>query len=172
MRNSTLLLLFFILFFYGCGEDVYIPPGRPEDYNEPLVKANRVVTKNESIQIDQYIARRKWDMKETGTGLRYMIYKEGVGPKIRSGQLVSLKYKLYLLDGTLCYDSEKEGIKTFEVGHGGVERGLEEGILLLNKDSKARFILPSHLGWGLPGDGNKIPMKVALVYDLEIIDLK
>ena len=65
MRNYILLLVLIIPFFYGCGDDVYIPPGRPEDYNEPLVKANRVVTKNESIQIDQYIARRKWDMKET-----------------------------------------------------------------------------------------------------------
>ena len=172
MPLTTFRSLIFILFLASCGEDVYTPPGRPEDYNEPLVRANKVITKNESIQIDQYIKRRKWSMKESGTGLRYEIYKEGIGPNIRPGQIVTLSYKLFLLDGTLCYSSDKDGLKSFEVGHGGVERGLEEGILFLKKHSKARFILPSHLGWGLPGDGNKIPMKVALLYDLEIIDLK
>lgn len=170
MRHLAIILVIFM--FAGCGSDDYVPPGRPEDYKDPLVKANRVVTKNEALQIDQYIQRRAWKMNQTGTGLRYEIYQEGNGSLAQPGQKASIRYKLYLLDGTLCYDSDKDGVKTFEIAHGGVERGLEEGILFMKKNSKARFILPSHLGWGLPGDGNKIPMKVALVYDIELVDLK
>lgn len=163
---------FTLLSLYSCGQSEYIPPGKPSDYEKPLMEANRIVSRNENITIDKYIERRGWDMKETGTGLRYMIYKTGRGDSAKAGQIATLSYTLHLLDGTLCYSSEKDGLKQFEISHGGVERGLEEGILLMQEGSRARFILPSHLGWGLPGDGDKIPMKVALVYDVELVNLE
>jgi FKBP-type peptidyl-prolyl cis-trans isomerase FkpA len=52
-----------------------------------------------------------------------------------------------------------------------VEAGLEEGILLMHKGGKAKFILPSHLAFGLIGDQNKIPGKSTLIYDVNLIDL-
>ncbi len=156
----------------SCESEGYVPPGSPDDYKEPMVEANRIVSKNENITINKYIARRGWEMKSTGTGLRYMIYEEGKGDTAKVGQIAVLSYKLSLLDGTLCYDSDKDGVKSFEIAHGGVERGLEEGILKMKVGSKARFILPSHLGWGLPGDGDKIPMKAALLYDVQLLQLK
>jgi FKBP-type peptidyl-prolyl cis-trans isomerase len=53
-----------------------------------------------------------------------------------------------------------------------VESGLEEVILFLKKGDRAKIIIPSHLAFGLVGDGNKIPAMATLVYDLELIELK
>ena len=55
---------------------------------------------------------------------------------------------------------------------GGVESGLEEGILLMKTGGKAKFILPPHLAYGLPGDGKKIPARAILVYDVELLSIQ
>jgi FKBP-type peptidyl-prolyl cis-trans isomerase len=61
--------------------------------------------------------------------------------------------------------------KTFLIGQGGVESGLEEGILLLQEGDKARFIMPPHLAHGLIGDRDKIPARATIIYDLELVSL-
>ena len=60
----------------------------------------------------------------------------------------------------------------FTVGKGEVISGLEEGILLLHIGDKAKFIIPSHLAYGLLGDDNEIPTKATLIYDIEVVQKK
>ncbi len=49
---------------------------------------------------------------------------------------------------------------------------MKQGILFLKTGDRVKFILPSHLAFGLAGDGDKIPAKAALVYDIELLELK
>ena len=111
-------------------------------------------------------------MKMTETGLWYMIYKEGIGEKVKAGAEVSIDYNVWLIDGTLCYSSDSLGIKQFIVGQGGVEAGLEEGMLMLKQGSKARFVMPPHLAHGLIGDENRIPARAIIIYDLEVLNIE
>jgi FKBP-type peptidyl-prolyl cis-trans isomerase len=111
-------------------------------------------------------------MLNTGSGLRYLIYENGNGRFADTGNVVMLNYTLTLLNGDTIYTSHKNGKKEFLVGKGNVESGLEEAILLLKEGDRAKIIIPSHLAFGLPGDGDKIPAKATLVYDLELIQLK
>jgi FKBP-type peptidyl-prolyl cis-trans isomerase len=143
-----------------------------QDPTESLVKANRYLVMTEQEDIDNYIRRHKWEMEETGSGLRYWIYENGSGPKAERGKIAELKYALWLINGDLVYSSETNGIKSFLIGRGGVESGLEEAILLLHQGDKARLILPSHLAYGLLGDEKRIPPRTAIVYELELINLK
>lgn len=140
--------------------------------NEDLINVNKRVVGMEDQQIRDYINRQGWKMSETGTGLRFMIYHEGKGPQPRIGQIVSLKYETRLLNGNLIYSSDNLGLKSFKVGSGGVESGLEEAILLLSLGDKAKIILPSHLAFGLLGDQDKIPAKASLVYDIELVEIR
>ena len=110
-------------------------------------------------------------METTETGLWYMIYEKGTGIPSSNGKIATIKYNVYLLDGTLCYSSEKTGPKKFTIGKGGVERGLEEGVLMLHMGDKARFILPPHLAQGLTGDGNKIPSRSIILYEVELTQI-
>jgi FKBP-type peptidyl-prolyl cis-trans isomerase len=71
----------------------------------------------------------------------------------------------------LCYTSGNLGEKKFSVSQGGVESGLEEGILMLRVGDKARFIMPPHLAHGLLGDQKKIPPRAIIVYEVEITNI-
>lgn len=137
-----------------------------------LEKANKGLVKIHNERITQFASRRKWNLTQTDTGLWYEIYYKSEGEKVVTGSLVSIKYNIILLDGTLCYTSDSLGLKTFQVGQGGVEAGLEEGVLLLNKGDKARFVLPPYMAWGVPGDGNKIPPLSIIAYILELVKVE
>jgi peptidylprolyl isomerase len=111
-------------------------------------------------------------MKESGSGLRYLIYEEGTGISSEKGMLASLAYTIKLITGDVVYTSEKNGPLSFIIGKGEVISGLEEGILFMNVGDKAKFIIPSHLAYGLVGDGNFIPGKATLIYHIELLSLK
>jgi len=108
---------------------------------------------------------------KSGTGLRYQVYEEGVGDSVRVGSKVKLAYKISLLNGKICYTSEKSGPKVFVVGKSDVETGLHEAIQYTKVGDKARFILPSHLAFGLAGDSEQIPSKATLIYEVEVLQL-
>ena len=138
---------------------------------ESLIRANKQAVKVENEQIEGYVKRYNWQMKETGSGLRYNIYKKGNGEKAETNKIATLKYEVRLISGDLIYSSDKNGLKEFLIGRGGVESGLEEGILLLRVGDRAKFIIPSHLGFGLLGDQDKVPPKSTLIYDIELISI-
>lgn len=137
-----------------------------------LIEANKLMVKSEDQRIEDFIRRYGWQMETKGSGLRYMIYHEGKGEKADAGKIAMIDYTLSLLSGDTVYTSENEGIKSIPLGKGTAESGLEEGILLLNVGDKAKFIIPSHLAFGLFGDAKKVPAKATLVYDIELIELK
>ncbi len=144
----------------------------PSKLEEPLIHANKQAVKEEEQQIDNFIRRRNWKMQETGSGLRYGIYKKGSGEKAGEGKIAVISYSVELITGEKIYSSEESGNKEFLIGRGGVESGIEEGILLLRVGDRAKIIIPSHLGFGLLGDQNKVPPKSTLIYDIELIELK
>jgi pentatricopeptide repeat protein len=108
--------------------------------------------------------------KETKTGLKYIILKKGEGKKPFSGDLVKVHYKGELLDGTVFDSSYKRDQPIeFKVGEGQVIPGWDEGIMLLDKGDKARFIIPSHLAYGENGAGGVIPPNATLIFEVELV---
>ena len=59
---------------------------------------------------------------------------------------------------------------TFSLGIGQVIAGWDEGIMLLNKGSKARFVIPSNLAYGSQGAGGIIPPDATLIFEVELIE--
>ena len=174
MKFSPYLVLIIIVIglFLSCEHSNFRPTDVPvEDTEKAFVKSNRYLVRSESEDIADFVARYKWPVETSGTGLRYWIEKEGIGPKAKYGDRVELDYQLKLLTGEVIRSSKSAGQLRFTVGKGGVEAGLEEGILLLKKGSRAKFILPSHLAFGLLGDGDRIPSRSSLVYEVEVIDI-
>ena len=138
---------------------------------EPLVNANKHLKNSEEDEINAIVKRYSWDVAKTQTGIRYLIYKKGKGPNIKKDDVVLLKYKLDLIDGTNCYSSSVDGPKIFKIGEGKVENGLEEAAQLLKLGDKAKIIIPSILAYGLLGDNKKIPKRATLVYDIEVVKI-
>ena len=109
-------------------------------------------------------------MKKTTSGLYYTITKEGEGEHPPKGANVSFHYKGTLVDGTVFDSSyQRDQPIEFSVGVGQVIPGWDEGILLLNKGAAARFVIPSHLGYGAKGAGGVIPADATLIFEVELI---
>jgi FKBP-type peptidyl-prolyl cis-trans isomerase len=138
---------------------------------DSLIETNKSRMKMEEQLIENYILRKGLHTQQTGTGLRYVIQKKGNGELAKPEDMAEVKYKVSLLNGTLCYQTEGDETITFRVDRDQVESGLHEGIKLLNPGSKALFILPSHLAHGLTGDQDKIPPSSTVIYEIELISL-
>ena len=168
-------LFLFVTVFFACGNnsaEKHKKVEKQQSADESLVKVNKYLVKSEDGEIDNYVRRHGWKMTKTGSGLRYEIYENGSGPLVQKGQLIEMEYVVRLITGDIVYSSKGKGNKSFIVGHGGVEAGLEEAVLNLRKGDKAHIILPSHLAFGLLGDQKRIPSRSTLIYDLEIVNLK
>ena len=139
---------------------------------EVLLRVNQQFVEEDDMEIEKFIGYKGWQMQSTGSGLRYMIYEHGRGEKTVEGKLVTLAYTVSLLDSTVCYSSGLSGLKKFRLGQGIVERGLEEGVLLMCVGDKARMIMPPHLAHGLTGDGDCIPPRAIILYDFELLNLE
>ncbi len=147
-------------------------PSEKKAFRDSIRKENRRLARYEDRAIEDYIERRGWDMKKTGTGLRYMIKKEGSGVKAKKGMLAKVAYRVELLSGELIYSSERSGPKTFLIGRDHEVTGLHRGIQFMKEGGKAVFIMPYHLAHGLLGDMKKVPVKASLVYHVELLELK
>ena len=111
--------------------------------------------------------------QKTDSGLRYQIIQEGTGVRAEKGKTVSVHYEGSLDNGQV-FDSSysrKQPIE-FPLGRGQVISGWDEGIALLRVGDKARFVIPSHLGYGSRGAGGVIPPNATLIFDVELMQVK
>jgi peptidyl-prolyl cis-trans isomerase A (cyclophilin A) len=111
--------------------------------------------------------------EKTESGLRYQFIQRGNGKKAENGKTVSVHYTGQLEDGKV-FDSSYPRKKPIEfpLGRGNVIEGWDEGIALLHVGDKARFVIPSHLGYGSRGAGGAIPPNATLIFDVELMDVK
>ena len=110
---------------------------------------------------------------KTASGLRYQFIQKGNGKQAENGKTVSVHYQGSLENGKV-FDSSyprKKPIE-FRLGQGQVIEGWDEGIALLKVGDKARFVIPSYLGYGSSGAGGVIPPNATLVFDVELMDVK
>ncbi|MEM8928694.1 MAG: peptidylprolyl isomerase [Bacteroidota bacterium] len=110
--------------------------------------------------------------EKTTSGLRYKIIQKGHGAKAEKGKTVAVHYEGSLDDGQV-FDSSysrKQPIE-FPLGMGQVIPGWDEGISLLQVGDKARFVIPSHLGYGSRGAGGVIPPNAILLFDVELMSV-
>ena len=110
---------------------------------------------------------------KTESGLRYKMIQKGSGKKAENGKTVSVHYSGSLENGKV-FDSSYTRKKPIEfpLGMGNVIEGWDEGIALLQVGDKARFVIPSHLGYGSRGAGGVIPPNATLIFDVELMDVK
>ncbi len=111
--------------------------------------------------------------QETASGLRYQMIQTGNGKQAYKGAKVSVHYKGQLTNGMVFDESYKRKQPIdFTVGIGQVIEGWDEGILLLKEGDKARFVIPSNLGYGSRGAGGVIPPNATLIFDVELMKVK
>ena len=83
-----------------------------------------------------------------------------------------MHYAGYLTSGQKFDSSFGKKPIEFPVGTGKVIPGWDEGLMLLNAGTKAKFIIPPNLAYGPKGAGGVIPPNATLHFDVELIEVK
>ena len=105
------------------------------------------------------------------SGLQYTVLREGNGKKPKATDQVVCHYEGFLVDGTVFDSSYQRGEPaTFALNQ--VITGWTEGLQLMQEGAKYRFFIPWRLGYGESGAGTLIPPYSALIFDVELKEVK
>lgn len=134
-------------------------------------RAKQLATKNKA-EGEKFHAENKTKegVKTLPSGLQYKVLKSGNGKSPKASDTVTTHYKGTLLDGTVFDSSYDRGEPaSFPVGQ--VIRGWTEALQLMKVGDKWQLFVPSELGYGEQGAGNKIGPHATLVFEIELLDI-
>jgi len=144
------------------------------------VNAIAQLVKDDKILSD-YIAKNNIKAVKTANGTYVEIIQPGTGNNIDTSVVAKVNYTGRTMDG-LMFDSNtdpsKGHVMPFNVNMTNnpalgqqVIKGWTDGLKLLNKGAKAKFYIPSTLGYGAQGAGSDIAPNSVLLFDIEVLDI-
>jgi FKBP-type peptidyl-prolyl cis-trans isomerase FkpA len=136
---------------------------------EQFMRANQQLLRKENDELEAYARAHRFPVVTTASGIKLYVYHHSEkGDSIRAGSQVVMSYTVSLPDGTVCYSSDAEGKRRFEVEHEDIESGIHRGLQYLKRGDKAILLIPSYLAHGLMGDMKKIPPQSPVIYNLQV----
>jgi len=128
--------------------------------------------KNQATQ-DVFLAEyeKKEGVKKAESGLLYKVLTAGTGAQPSKKNTVKVHYKGTLADGTE-FDSSYTRGQPAEFGVTQVIPGWSEAIQMMKTGAKWEVVIPSALAYGSRGAGPKIPPNSALVFTIELLEIK
>lgn len=163
---ATILAASMLFLFASCRDRTPIVDIQPENstlVKENMINANHVVIQSESTQIDGYIQRRGWNVTPLSSGARYWEYTSGEGDAINPDDRVVVTYRLETLDGSPIYTHQ---VDTLDVGRQQATVALDDLLLHLHYGSQAWLIAPSNSAYGVVGDGDRVPSRTVIIYNV------
>ena len=104
-------------------------------------------------------------------GLQYIVLKAGSGKQPAATDQVTVHYHGTLIDGSVFDSSVERGAPaTFALDQ--VIAGFRESLTRMKVGDKWRVFVPSDLAYGEHGAGNKIGPNEALIFEIELLEIK
>lgn len=116
----------------------------------------------------EYLDTHNLQAVKHASGLYYTIIQQGYGAFPNAYSTIQVQYKGYLTDGTVF--DQTTGGKTATINLGNVVSGWRIGFPLLREGGKARFFIPSTLGYGKEKVG-EIPKNSVLIFDVVLVEV-
>jgi FKBP-type peptidyl-prolyl cis-trans isomerase len=143
---------------------------------EELIRANQIMVAEDDRRIAEKALQEGWDLTRTETGEYYQLLlpreagrnESAEGTAIGPGDEVVLTYTLHLLGGEPIRRSAEAGLKRFIVEGSEAESGMHAVVKHFRTGDSVRIILPPHRAFGLMGDGDKIPGRAILWYEVRV----
>jgi gliding motility-associated peptidyl-prolyl isomerase len=88
----------------------------------------------------------------------------------KKGDIALFDYEIKDLDGKIIYSQEELERQIYKVDKQDIMMGLRDGIKLMRKKEKVRFLFTSHMGYGYHGDNNKIGTNQPLFCTVTLYD--
>lgn len=143
-----------------------------------------VMRKAEPAKIKKYIDDNKLVGTTTPSGLFYTVTQPGAGDKPAVGDTAVVFYTGRFLNGKIFETNIKDVAQKNKLYNPGLQYkaihlplgvkrvipGWDEGLMLLNKGSKATFVIPSRLAYGEQGYAQIQPF-TPLVFEIQLVDI-
>ena len=177
MKKIAVILLTSILFL-ACREELQprFPVWRTyhKDYTASIYFNKKLFLAEQKL-FDS-IEKHNPDLKfyKNSSGMRYYYLKKNdtadYHPK--KGDWVRLNYGVYYIEGDTIYTPEEVGTVHYQVDKQEIFTGLGLAVKQLKEGEEAFFFIPSYLGYGLLGDGDRISGNTPLKVYLKIQEIK
>ncbi len=97
----------------------------------------------------------------------------GTGAEAKAGDTLRVDYTGWLENG-VKFDSSLDSGQPIEfiLGQGKVIAGWDQGLVGLKVGGKRRLTIPPNLGYGARGAGDSIPPNAALIFEVELLEIK
>lgn len=115
--------------------------------------------------------KERESVTETESGLQYEVMNEGDGAQPTASDTVVVHYQGTLMNGSV-FDSSYNRDNPATLPLNGVIEGWQEGLQLMKVGSKYKFYIPSDLAYGENGAGDRIGPNEALVFEVELLEIK
>lgn len=145
-------------------------------------KKDKISIAKDNQTLDSLFKKNNIAPQKGELGTFVEIIEPGNGANIDTNVVVQVKYKGRTIDGNIFdtnMDTTKGHTDPISVNMTGdmtlgapMIRGWIDGLKLLKNGSKARFYIPSALGYGSRGAGKMIPPNSILIFDIEIVKIK
>ncbi|MFH1935954.1 MAG: FKBP-type peptidyl-prolyl cis-trans isomerase, partial [Bacteroidota bacterium] len=122
--------------------------------------------------LNQYLVANGITSEPLESGLYFIESVPGSGREIDSGNMVTFHFTLFLADGSKVFSSLERG-EPLQMTYGKPfdTPGFDQGIGMMKKGGKAKFIAPSENAFGAAGRGAIVPPYSTLIYDVEVVDV-
>lgn len=114
---------------------------------------------------------KKDGVQVTESGLQYSVIKEGTGKSPKATDTVVCHYEGFLTNGTV-FDSSIQRGEPAAFPLNAVIAGWTEGLQLMKEGGRTRFFIPYNLAYGEAGAAGAIPPYAALIFDVELLEVK
>lgn len=113
-----------------------------------------------------------YEQSNTGSWY-YHVKKNNVTEETaQPGDLVTMTYNVIGLNNDTIYRMQDIGIIQYKVDKQDLFPGLRNAVKLLKENETATFFFPSSLGYGVPGDGDKIGINTPLKSTIAIMKIE
>jgi len=175
--NGTIRMIIPSRFAFGRNGTAKIPG------NASLDIQVKVLEKDKMPEYDDYTIRKYLEKNaltgftKSNSGMYYKIAEVGTGSPITIDSTVVVEYTGKLLTG-IVFDKTSVGSgRTFDL-NGDTDpssqpiKGWQEALPMIKQGGSIRILLPSALGYGLPGSSSAIPPFSCLDFEIKVTDVK
>lgn len=136
-------------------------------------KIAKMTQEEYNVYLMAEVKKKYPNAQQTASGLVYILENPGEATKPTQGSNLTVHYAGSFMDGTPFESSYKSGTPlNFQFKVQPMIKGFEEGLQMLGKGGKGKFIIPYYQAYGPQGRPGGIPPYSDLVFDLEMVDLK
>ena len=143
-------------------------------------KAESTASKTPNPSTPAASTKENTAMSNTITELQKIDTQVGTGREAEAGFNVTVHYTGWLYEETAeghkgkKFDSSLDRNQPFNffLGGGQVIQGWDEGFAGMKIGGKRTLVIPSEMGYGARGAGGAIPPNAALIFDVELLDVK